>query len=98
MPNGDIIKVNFAEVANAAQSITSTSSQLDGLLGDLKSRLAPLRAGYSGAAAEAWDAKQREWDSAYDDLKQVLNSIGTAVRQSGENYEQTEHANASRWA
>lgn len=97
MPN-DIIKVNFAEVANAAQSITSTSGQLEGLLGDLKSRLAPLRAGYTGAAAEAWDAKQQEWDRAYDDLKQVLSSIGTAVHQSGENYEQTEKANASRWS
>lgn len=92
------IKVNFAEVANAAQSITSTSNQLENLLSDLKSRLAPLAAGYTGAAAEAWNAKQREWDMAYADLKQVLSSIGAAVHQANENYQVTESANASRWA
>ncbi|MGX7824334.1 WXG100 family type VII secretion target [Actinokineospora sp. 24-640] len=91
------ISVNFAEVANAAQSINSTSGQLEGLLSQLKSRLAPLAAGYTGAASEAWNAKQAEWDKAYDELKQVLSSIGMAVQQAGDNYEATEKANASRW-
>lgn len=95
--SGDMIKVNFAEVANASASLSSTSSQLEGLLGDLKARLAPLAAGYTGAASEAWAAKQAEWDRAYDELKQVLSSIAVAVQQSGENYEATEKANASKW-
>ncbi|GLZ42114.1 WXG100 family type VII secretion target [Actinokineospora sp. NBRC 105648] len=95
--SGDMIKVNFAEVATASQSLSSTSSQLETLLGDLKSRLAPLAAGYTGAASEAWNAKQKEWDKAYDELKQVLSSIAVAVQQSGENYEATERANASKW-
>ncbi|GAA4429629.1 WXG100 family type VII secretion target [Actinokineospora soli] len=93
----DMIKVNFAEVANASQAINSTSGTLEGLLGDLKSRLAPLSAGYEGAASEAWQQKQAEWDRAYDDLKQVLSSIGAAVGQAGENYEATEKANMNRW-
>ncbi|MFC5286105.1 WXG100 family type VII secretion target [Actinokineospora guangxiensis] len=95
---GDMIKVNFAEVANASQSINSTSATLEGLLGELKSRLAPLAANYEGAASEAWNQKQREWDQAYDSLKQVLSSIGAAVGQAGENYEATERANSARWA
>lgn len=97
MPN-DMIKVNFAEVANASQSLSSSASKLEQLLGDLKQRLAPLEAGYEGAAKEAWHAKQNEWNKAQDDLRQVLASIGMAVQQSGENYEQTEKANANRWA
>jgi early secretory antigenic target protein ESAT-6 len=97
MPN-DMIKVNFAEVANASQSLSSTASQLETLLGDLKERLAPLAAGYEGEAAAGWAEKQRLWDSAQDDLRQVLASIGMAVRQSGENYEATEKANAAKWS
>lgn len=97
MPN-DMIKVNFAEVANASQSLSTSASKLEQLLGDLKQRLAPLEAGYEGAAKEAWHAKQNEWNKAQDDLRQVLASIGMAVQQSGENYEQTEKANANRWA
>lgn len=96
MPN-DMIKVNFAEVANASQALSSSASKLETLLGELKQRLAPLAAGYSGAAAEGWNAKQQAWDTAQDELRQVLASIGTAVQQSGENYEQTEKANANRW-
>ncbi|CRK59977.1 protein of unknown function DUF909 [Alloactinosynnema sp. L-07] len=97
MPNGDQISVNFAEVAAASQSLSSTASQLETLLGDLKARLAPLQAGYTGQAKELWDAKQREWNDAQDSLRQVLASIGMAVQQTGDNYEQTEKANASRW-
>ncbi|WP_156757895.1 WXG100 family type VII secretion target [Actinokineospora pegani] len=96
--SGDMIKVNFAEVANASNALSSTSSQLEGLLGDLKSRLAPLAAGYTGSASEAWNAKQAQWDRAYDELKQVLSSIAVAVQQAGENYEATEKANANRWS
>ncbi|MGW5053248.1 WXG100 family type VII secretion target [Actinokineospora sp. NPDC004072] len=91
------IKVNFEEVAAASQSLNSTAGQLEGLLQDLKSRLAPIGASYTGAASEAWQQKQAEWDRAYDDLKQVLSSIGAAVGQAGENYQATEQANASRW-
>ncbi|HVK24769.1 MAG TPA: WXG100 family type VII secretion target [Actinokineospora sp.] len=97
MPNGDQIQVNFAEVAAASQSLSSTAGQLESLLNDLKSRLAPLQAGYTGAAKEAWDAKQNEWNRAQDDLRQVLASIGMAVQQSGDNYEAVEKANAAKW-
>jgi WXG100 family type VII secretion target len=96
MPDGQI-SVNFAEVAAASQSLSSTAGQLETLLGDLKQRLAPLEAGYTGSAKEAWAAKQAEWNSAQDDLRQVLASIGAAVQQSGENYESVEKANAAKW-
>lgn len=91
------IKVNFGEIAAASQSINSTSNMLDGLLSDLKSNLAPIGASYTGAASEAWQAKQREWDTAYSDLRQVLSSIAAAVGQAGENYQATENANRNRW-
>ncbi|MBC6446321.1 WXG100 family type VII secretion target [Actinokineospora xionganensis] len=96
MPN-DMIKVNFAEVANASQALSSSAGKLETLLGELKQRLAPLEAGYEGAAKEAWHAKQQEWNRAQDDLRQVLASIGMAVQQSGDNYEATEKANAAKW-
>ena len=91
------IKVNFGEIAAASQSINSTSNTLDTLLGDLKRNLAPIGASYTGAASEAWQQKQQEWDRAYADLQQVLSSIAAAVGQAGENYQATENANRNRW-
>ena len=92
------IQVNFGEIAAASQSINSTSSTLDSLLSDLKSNLAPIGASYTGAASEAWQEKQRQWDTAYADLRQVLSSIASAVGQAGENYQATENANMNRWS
>jgi 6 kDa early secretory antigenic target len=91
------IKVNFQEIAAASQSINTTSNTLDSLLSDLKSNLAPIGASYTGAASEAWQEKQRQWDTAYADLRQVLSSIAAAVGQAGENYQATEQANTNRW-
>jgi early secretory antigenic target protein ESAT-6 len=96
MPDG-MIKVGFAQIAEASANIGSTAKTVDSLLDDLKSRLNPIRESYTGEARAAWEATQQQWDTAAADLNQVLAQIGTAVQQAGENYQAAEKANVSRW-
>jgi len=92
------ILVTFGELANAQQSVASTSQQMNAQLEDLKRQLAPLVATWSGQAAEDYQAKQRQWDTSANDLNQVLTQIGVALGHANEGYQQVEQANASRWA
>ena len=72
----DEIRVTFGELTAAQQTVTSTATQIQGRLDDLKRQLAPLVADWTGAAAEQYQARQREIDTAMADLAQVLGQIG----------------------
>ncbi|MCG8921145.1 WXG100 family type VII secretion target [Lentzea sp. CC55] len=91
------VKVNFAELAGAASSITSAAQQVQQQLEDLKGQVVKVMAGYEGGAAEAYQAAQQQWDRSAADLQAVLSSIGIAVRDAGEAYNAAESANARRW-
>jgi ESAT-6 family protein len=96
MPNGNI-KVTFGAIEEGAANITSTSQKMDGELDTLRSQLAPLREAYQGASKEAWDAVQQSWNTAQEELNQVLASIGTATRQAGQDYQETEGNVGKLW-
>jgi 6 kDa early secretory antigenic target len=91
------ILVTFGELANAQQSVTRIAGQLTAQLEDLRRYLAPLVASWSGQAAQDYQAKQHQWDTAAADLNQVLSQIGVALGHANEGYQQVERANASRW-
>lgn len=91
------IKVSFGELGNAQQCVASTSQRMTAQLAELKGFLAPMVAGWSGQAAEDYQLRQRQWDSAAADLTAVLAQIGVAVGHANEGYQQVESANARRW-
>lgn len=91
------IKVTFGELANAQQNVARTSQQITAQLEDLKRFLAPMVATWSGAAADDYNVKQRQWDTAAADLTAVLAQIGVAVGHANDGYQQVEAANARRW-
>lgn len=94
---GDGIKVNFAEIAQAAQTISSESKLVDQMLDDLRTKVVATLGTWESEAAEAYQQKQREWDAASDDLNKVLAAIGTAVQQAGDAYQDAENKNRNRW-
>lgn len=96
MPDGQI-KVTFGELQAASSSISSNAQKIQSSLDDLKSYLAPLVAGWQGAASEEYNAHQRKWDLAAADLQSVMAAIGTAVAQAADDYQQGENQNALRW-
>ena len=91
------IKVTFGELAGAQQNVARTSQQMTAQLEDLKRFLAPMVATWSGAAADDYNVKQRQWDTSAADLTAVLSRIGVAVGQANDGYQQVEAANARRW-
>jgi WXG100 family type VII secretion target len=91
------IKVTFGELAGAQQNVARTSQQMTAQLEDLKRFLAPMVATWSGAAADDYNVKQRQWDTAAADLTAVLARIGVAVGHANDGYQQVEAANARRW-
>ncbi|MGH3760652.1 WXG100 family type VII secretion target [Actinophytocola sp.] len=96
MPNGEI-KVTFGGLEAAAGNITTQAGKVQSALDDLKQYLAPLVAGWTGNAAEMYNAHQAKWDQSAADLQQVLAAIGTAVGRAAEDYRDGERANAARW-
>lgn len=94
----DEIRVTFGELTAAQQSVTTTATQIQGRLDDLKRRLAPLVADWTGAAAEQYQARQHEIDTAMADLAQVLGRIGDRLGQAEALYRATEQQNAMRYA
>ncbi|MCP2165807.1 WXG100 family type VII secretion target [Goodfellowiella coeruleoviolacea] len=94
----DQIKVDFAVIGEAAGNISSAAQKVQQQLDDLKSRLQPVLAQWEGSASGAYQEAQQKWDTSAADIQQVLASIGTAVQQANEAYEQAERANQGRWS
>jgi len=95
MPDG--IQVTFGGLEAAAGNIATQANKVQGSLDDLKARLQPLVASWTGTAAENYNEHQRKWDTAAADLQQVLAAIGTAVQRAAEDYRDGERNNANRW-
>ncbi|SEP88968.1 early secretory antigenic target ESAT-6 [Lentzea xinjiangensis] len=91
------IKVTFGELMSASSQISSAHNKISGELEALEGRVKNVLAGYDGESSEAYNNAQREWDTAASDLAQVLSSIGVAVQQAAEAYQEGERRNASRW-
>lgn len=87
------IKVDYAALQTAAADIKGTHDQMNNLLDQLKSDLAPLVNTWEGNAQTAYRAKQQQWDQAVDDLNKVLASVGTAVNDALQNYQSGEGRN-----
>lgn len=91
------IKATFGEIAGAASTIASASKAIDDLNDQLRAKVTSTLAGWDGAAGESYQEAQKRWDGASEDLNRVLASIGVAVQQASEAYQQAEQTNAGRW-
>ena len=91
------IKVNFGGLQAGSDAIKASAAKIQGTLHDLGESLKPLRATWTGEAAELYDAHQAKWDQAAGDLQQVLASIATALHVANEDYRDSERNNANRW-
>jgi len=92
------ILVTFSSIQQAQADCANTASNLNGQLSDLKSYLAPMVSTWSGAAAENYNAKQRQWDQAAQDLNEILQQISKALGSAGDDFQAAESSNANIWA
>lgn len=94
---GSEIKVTFAALNTAQGDVSATAGRITEQLADLRRFLAPMVTTWSGLAADDYQAKQRQWDTAAADLTAVLARIGVALGAANESYREVENANAARW-
>jgi early secretory antigenic target protein ESAT-6 len=97
MSTGSEIKVTFGALAAAQSDVSGTASRITGQMEDLRRFLAPMVASWQGSAAQDYQARQKQWDTAARDLAAVLAQIGVALGAANDNYRQAENANAARW-
>jgi 6 kDa early secretory antigenic target len=91
------VLVTFEAIGQAATDCNTTNAAMQQELTALKSYLAPMVQAWAGRARENYMVLQQQWDTAADDLSQVLTQISHALTVSQQNYTETETANASIW-
>ena len=91
------IRVTFGALESARADVAGTAARISGRLDELRRFLAPLAATWEGQAAQDYQGRQRQWDTAATDLAAVLAQIGVAVGAANDGYRQVEQANAARW-
>jgi early secretory antigenic target protein ESAT-6 len=69
------IKVNYAGLSAASADIQKTAAAINSQLGDLQKFLAPLVATWTGTAADAYQEKQRIWNTAQADQQAVMEQM-----------------------
>jgi len=97
MSMGSEIKVTFGALAAAQSDVSGTAARITTQLEDLRRFLAPMVASWHGAAAQDYQVRQKQWDTAAVDLAAVLGQIGVALGEANDSYRQAEAANAARW-
>ncbi|OLB64574.1 MAG: hypothetical protein AUI10_10465 [Actinobacteria bacterium 13_2_20CM_2_72_6] len=91
--NDDLLVVNVAALQKASADVQGALNTMQDQLSQLERDAAPLVAGWSGAAREAYDARQTRWQQAAGDLSAILRDIKQALEESAADYQRTEHRN-----
>ncbi|GIJ79980.1 WXG100 family type VII secretion target [Micromonospora phaseoli] len=91
------IRYNFAGLNAAADSCGGAVKNLTGELDGLKSGIAPLLATWDGDAREAYFRRQADWESAANDLRDLLGRIERALRESAAKMQAREAANRAKF-
>jgi early secretory antigenic target protein ESAT-6 len=86
--------VDSDAVDAAAAAITATVSRLQGEVTSLHGQLDALQGVWTGAAAIAFQGVVQQWRTTQTSVEQVLGSIDRALRVAGQQYIETEIANA----
>ncbi|WP_147916936.1 WXG100 family type VII secretion target [Ruania zhangjianzhongii] len=93
-----MFKANFGGIATASADIIGGANKIESQLNDMDSRLAPLRADWTGAAAESYQQAKAKWTQAITEMKQLLTEIGSQVGRDGEEFQGADTRNAQRFS
>ncbi|MFY1635097.1 WXG100 family type VII secretion target [Solwaraspora sp. WMMB335] len=91
------IRYNFAALNGAADNCGTAAKNMMAELDGLKTGIQPLVATWEGDAQSAYLTRQAEWESAANDLKDLLTRIETALRESAARMQAREAANQAKF-
>lgn len=84
--NMDGLRVNHAGLDRAAEDLGGAVKKIDDRMNRLESELAPLQSDWSGQAQAAYVAAKATWDSALQEMRNLLDDTSRAVTQSNAEY------------
>jgi 6 kDa early secretory antigenic target len=84
--NLDGIRVNHGALEQAASDMLQTVKDIDDRMNRLESELAPLKSDWAGNAQTAYTVAKGRWDTAIQDMKDLLNESQLTVTQSNQDY------------
>ena len=92
-----MFKANFESISTAGADIAGGATKIEQQLNDMDSRLRPQQSDWTGSASESYEQARATWTTTINEMKQLLAEIGAAVTESGQDYQQTDTANARRF-
>ena len=91
----DGLRVNHAGLDTAAEDLGRTVKQIDDRLNRLESELAPLRSDWTGNAQQAYQTAKAKWDSAIQEMRNLLDQTSQTVHQSNAEYKAADQRGAA---
>ncbi|WKK60900.1 WXG100 family type VII secretion target [Corynebacterium sp. P3-F1] len=92
-----VIKYGFGSLAEAAADIETSSRNIGAQLEDLKAQIKPMVATWEGEAAQRYQEHQLKWDTAAQELNEILTTIGRAVDEGNNRMQAVNIAAANSW-
>lgn len=91
---GGLIRVTPEQLASVSGQLRAGASNVDGILSQLASQVAPLGSDWAGVAQARFQALWAQWQRSARNLNEALNGISHLMSQAGANYDTTEQSNA----
>jgi WXG100 family type VII secretion target len=90
------IAMSYEELEAATAEIASQSGEMTSTLADLRTQLDALD--WEGADKVSYEEAKLQWDQAFEKINDILEAVGRAVDNAKNRYQETEAANAARFA
>ncbi len=84
--NLDGIRVNHASLDQASSDMMQSVKEIDDRMNRLESELEPLRSNWAGNAQQSYTVAKAKWDTAIQDMRDLLNESQSTVTNSNAEY------------
>ena len=91
----DGLRVNHAGLDMAAQDLSDSVKKIDDRLNRLESEQAPLRSDWTGNAQQSYQVAKTKWDTAMQEMRDLLQETSTTVHQSNADYRAADQRGAA---
>ncbi|MGP4019788.1 WXG100 family type VII secretion target [Saccharopolyspora sp. 5N708] len=93
----DRFAVRYAAIGEAWESVRDATGQIRTKLADLDGSLGPLRASWTGQAAESFEVARATWVREAEEMTQFLDDMADLLSLIDENYGSAHQANLAIW-
>lgn len=91
------IKVSFGSLEALSADIGVQVAAIEGNIETLRTQIQSVEDAWGGDASQGFNATQKQWEVAANDLRGVLARIKIAVETSTNGYQDAENRNKVRW-